>query len=162
MWTCGIAIATQHANPRQGERSLQHRGRQAECPCRRPGHSTRRPSRLARLAAQQERERQHRKQTEGTDDEVGLAPADRSDQPFDDRGPNRTREVVARCADRDRDAAPSLEPVRDIRKQRHERRRRPKQSDQQPGDDGELAQRRGVSRQAISCTQRDCADQDRQ
>ena len=52
-----------------------------------------------------------------------LAPPDRADEMLDDRRPKRAREVIAGRDERDRDAAPALEPERDVGHERPEARR---------------------------------------
>ena len=86
--------------------------------------------RRRRPGAHQEREQRHRHAAEDAHADVGLAPADALDEVLDDRRPDRAGDVVAAGADRDRDAAPALEPERGVGDQRREGRRAADQAEQ--------------------------------
>ena len=81
--------------------------------------------------------------TEDADADIGVAPPRLRDEVLDDRRPHRAGEVVARCRDRDRDAAPPREPLRHIGKERPERRRGA-DADQDAVDERELPDARRV------------------
>ena len=153
----------QHAG-REAERTTRlcasrrqpRRGRTPETPTPRgAGHTAasalrlRRPRRPWYLFARSERrwplpqaqrERQHGREAEDADSEVGLAPADRFDEVLHDRRPDRAAEVVAARADRNRDAAPAIEPERRVGDQRREGGGAAEHADQQAVDQRELQQ----------------------
>ena len=80
--------------------------------------------RLGDAPAQQQRERHHRAEDRDRDGQIGRAPALGRDDPAQKEGPDRARDIVPGRDDRHRDAAPALEPVRDVGHERPERRRR--------------------------------------
>ncbi len=92
---------------------------------------------------------------------VGAAPAVVLDQPLRDRRPGRAADVVAARADRDRDAAPALEPVRDVGEQRGEGRRAAEHADQQSLRQRELPGAAGVGREREAGELREGAEDER-
>ena len=149
----------------------------ASVACNAPGRSpkaklgrTRRPPRRhphgtdamqRRTAAQQQGQRQHRHGAEHGDTEMRLPPADRGDEMLHHGRPERAGDIVAGGADRHRDAAAPVEPVRHVGQQRHERGRASEQSDQQAIGQGELPERRGEARGEVTQQQRNRAAQHR-
>ena len=89
------------------------------------GDAPRRSRSRARRAPpqQQQQQRQHGEHAEDADRDMRRAPAVRRDEVLHDRRPDRAGEIIAAGGDRDRDAAPALEPVRHVRHQRAETRR---------------------------------------
>ena len=94
--------------------------------------------------SQNQGQRQHGEDADDADDHLGRAPPGCLDEALHDRRPDRAAQIIARCANGDRDAAPAREPVRDVGDQRREARRAA-DADQQVGD-GEPKEARRQSR----------------
>ena len=114
-----------------------------------------------RLAAEGERQRQQRRDAEQADADMRRAPAGALDEMLQHRRPQRAREIVAGGADRDRDAAPAHEPMRDVGDERREGRGRAEKADQHALDERELPDRSGVGGADIAEAERDGADRAR-
>ena len=95
---------------------------------------------------QHQRQRQHGHQAEHAHADVGLAPAHAVDEVLHHRRPDRAGHVVAAHADRQRDAAAAVEPLRGVGHQRREGRRGAEQADQQALRQAEQPQRRAPAR----------------
>ena len=108
----------------------------------------RRQGRLpGRLAAQQEGERNERRNAEDADREMRLSPAIAGDQVFEDRWPHCTRHIVAASAERDCEAASAIEPQRRTGDQRPEHRGASQKADDEPvgeREGREVAGKRGA------------------
>ena len=100
---------------------------------------------IGRTPAERESERNHGDQAQRSRRPVGRAPAMVMDHEFDDRRPERGRDVVAGRGNADRNAAPSGEPMGDIGDQRREGCRGA-EADQHLGG-REQRQRRGGGRE---------------
>ena len=113
------------------------------------------------LAPQHQRQRQHRGDTEQADADMGLPPAEILNGVLDDRRPDRASDIVARCTDRHRDAAPAGEPHRRIGHQRPERGRAAEQRNQHALGQGVLPQGLRIPGGHVADAEHDSAEHDR-
>ena len=104
-------------------------------------------------------QRQHGDGADQADADLRRAPALRGDEILDERRPDRAGEIISAGGDRHRDAAPLLEPVRDVGHDRAERARRAEA--EQALRQRELPDVGGERREQIAGDQRDHADQQR-
>ena len=97
---------------------------------------------------QQEHQRQHGNKAEQADADMGRAPAVGGNEMLHHRRPDRAGEIISGGGDRDRDAAPAHEPMRDVGHQRAEARRAAKPD--QPMRERDLPQARRHSGRQIA------------